>query len=152
MESTSHAYHTIFSTRYAKLSINLKKNPIFQIVNSTIFTHFTIFAIFCTNFGMQLKCKNIYLQYTNVSKIGLELKVIYPKYSKHWPYTVASTIDCGCSKMLFHGLFLSLFKLIPCPIHWIVYVLWLCPSLFKFHIWTLSSFSAAQNGRLCPDT
>ena len=54
-------------------------------------------------------------------------KVIYPKYYKHWPYTVAHTIDCVCSKMLNHGfnhgLFLLLFKLIPCPIHWIVYVL-----------------------------
>ena len=34
--------------------------------------------------------------------------------------TVANTIDCVCSKMLNHivnhGLFLSLFKLIPCPI------------------------------------
>ena len=27
-------------------------------------------------------------------------KVIYPKYSKHWPYTVAYTIDYVCSKML----------------------------------------------------
>ena len=54
-------------------------------------------------------------------------KVIYPKYSKNWPYTVVHTIDFVCSKMLNHrlnhGLFLSLFKLIPCPIHWIVYVL-----------------------------
>ena len=43
-------------------------------------------------------------------------KVIYPNYSKHWPYTVAHTIDCVCSKMLNHGLnhglFLSLFKLL----------------------------------------
>ena len=31
-------------------------------------------------------------------------KVIYPKYSKHWSYTVAHTIDCLCSKMLNHGL------------------------------------------------
>ena len=78
-------------------------------------------------------------------KISVELgwvpiKVIYPKYSKHWPYTVASTIDCGCSKMLDHGLnhgfFLSLFKLIPCPIHWIVYAL----CLPKFHIWILKQF------------
>ena len=51
------------------------------------------------------------------------LKVIYHKYSKHWPYTVAHTIDCVCSKMSNHGLFLSPFKLIPCPIHWIVCVL-----------------------------
>ena len=51
-------------------------------------------------------------------------KVIYLKYSKNWPYTVAHTINCVCSKMLNHalnhGLFLSLFTLIPCPIHWIV--------------------------------
>ena len=42
-------------------------------------------------------------------------KVIYPKYSKHWPYTVAYTIDCVCSKILNHGLnnglFLSLSSL-----------------------------------------
>ena len=48
-------------------------------------------------------------------------KFIYPKYSKHLPYTVAHTIDCACIKMLNHGLnhglFLSLFKLIPCHIH-----------------------------------
>ena len=37
-------------------------------------------------------------------------KVIHPKYAKHWPYTVAHTIDCVCSKMFNHGLFLSLFK------------------------------------------
>ena len=51
----------------------------------------------------------------------LVLKVIYSKYSKHWPYTVAHAIDCVCSKMLNHGLnhgfFLSLFNLIPCPKH-----------------------------------
>ena len=31
-------------------------------------------------------------------------KVIHPKYSKHWPYTLAPKIDCGCSKMLNHVL------------------------------------------------
>ena len=31
-------------------------------------------------------------------------KVIYPKYSKQWPYTVAHTIGYVCSKMLNHGL------------------------------------------------
>ena len=28
------------------------------------------------------------------------VKVINPKYSKHWLYTVAHTIDCVCSKIL----------------------------------------------------
>ena len=32
------------------------------------------------------------------------IKVIHPKYSKHWPYTVVYTIDCVCSKVLIHGL------------------------------------------------
>ena len=62
--------------------------------------------------------------------IQVILKVIYPKYSKHWPYTVAHTIDC--SKMLNHGLFLSLLKLILCPIHWIVYPLAYLNFIFEF--------------------
>ena len=63
-------------------------------------------------------------------------KIIYPKYSKHWPYTVAHTIDFMCSKMLDHGwnhgFFLSLFKLISFPIHWIVYVLSYLNFIFEF--------------------
>ena len=47
-------------------------------------------------------------------KILGKTKGVYPKYSKHWPFTVAHTIDCVCSKMLNHGLnhglFLLLFK------------------------------------------
>ena len=79
-------------------------------------------------------------------------KVIYTKYSKHWPYTVAHTIYCVCSKILNHGLnhgfFLSLFKLISCPIHYIIFVL--AYSNFKFEF--SSSFSTTQNGPLCPNT
>ena len=64
------------------------------------------------------------------------IKVIYPKYSKHWHYNVAHTIDCVCSKMLNHGLnpglFLSLFKLIPCHIDWIVYLLAYLNFIFEF--------------------
>ena len=44
---------------------------------------------------------------------GIQCKVIHPKYSKHWPYTLTHTIDCVYSEMLNHGLnhrsFLSLF-------------------------------------------
>ena len=32
-------------------------------------------------------------------------KVIYPKYSEQWPYLLAYTMDCVCSKMLNHGSF-----------------------------------------------
>ena len=38
-------------------------------------------------------CQNI------VSKSRPATKVIYTKYSKHWPYTVAYTFDCVCSKI-----------------------------------------------------
>ena len=34
----------------------------------------------------------------------IHIKVIYPKFSKHWLSTVAHTIDCVCSKILNHGL------------------------------------------------
>ena len=57
-------------------------------------------------------------------------KVVYPKYSQHWPYTVAHTIVLNDG--LNDGSFLSLFKLIPCPIHWIVYVLAYSNFIFKF--------------------
>ena len=39
---------------------------------------------------------------------------LYPKYSKHWPYLLAATMSCNCSKILNHGLndgsFVSLFN------------------------------------------
>ena len=76
-------------------------------------------------------------KYFSFKRIRDRAKVIHTKYSKHWPYTtVAHTIDCVCSKMVNHGLnyglFLSLFKLIPCPIHWIVYVLANLDFIFEF--------------------
>ena len=44
-------------------------------------------------------------QGTHSTKTGADstAKGIYPKYSKHWPYTGAHTIDCVCNKMLYHG-------------------------------------------------
>ena len=60
-------------------------------------------------------------------------KAIHLKCYKHWPYTVAHTINCVCIKILNlglnHGLFLSLFKLLPHTLNCI------CASLlFQFHI------------------
>ena len=52
--------------------------------------------------------------------IDIKGKVIHTKYSKHRPSTVAHTFECVCSKInhgLNHGLFISLLKLILCPIH-----------------------------------
>ena len=83
---------------------------------------------------------------------GLRQSYLPKTYSKHWPYTVAYTSDCVISNMLNHGLnqglLLSFFKLTPCTIHWIVYVLANLNFIFEFS----SSFSTAQNGSLCPDT
>jgi hypothetical protein len=72
-----------------------------------------------------------------LKSFNAQFKVIHPKYSKHWPYIVAHTIEFVCSKMLNHGLFLSLFKLIPCPIYRIVYIY---VSIFKFHIGIFKRF------------
>ena len=98
----------------------------------------------CNNFRIE--------QDSELAKFWPRAKVIYTKYSKHWLYTVANTIDCVCSKMLNHGLnhglFISLFKLVPCPIHWIVYVLTFLNFIYEFSC----SFSTSQNGPLCPDT
>ena len=37
------------------------------------------------------------------SPIEISGKVIQPKYSKHWHYHLAATMDCGCSRILNHG-------------------------------------------------
>ena len=36
--------------------------------------------------------------WTDLGIIHASTKVTYPKYSKHWPYTAAHTIDCVCRK------------------------------------------------------
>ena len=59
---------------------------------------FTTFRyVLQSNFGIKLQT----MQKFSLLQQG---KVIYPKYSKYWPYTVAHTIDCVCSKILNHGL------------------------------------------------
>ena len=35
-------------------------------------------------------------------------QVIYPKYSKHWPYFLAFTMDCGAAKYQIMGYFFNL--------------------------------------------
>ena len=67
-------------------------------------------------------------------------KVIYTKYFKHCPYTVAHTIECVCSKInhgLNYGLFISLLKLIYSALYIELYIY---NSLFRFHIWILKQF------------
>ena len=77
-----------------------------------------------------IPCNSLAIEYASIYfplSLCVTTKIMYPKYSKHWPYTVAQTSDCVRCKILNHGLnnglFLSIFKLIPCPIHWIVYVI-----------------------------
>ena len=44
-------------------------------------------------------------RWQEASEIYIDTEGKYPKYSKHYPYTMAHTIDCGwCSKMLNHDL------------------------------------------------
>ena len=72
--------------------------------------------------GKVVKKFDLLLQYLLRFPIHIRgrFKVIYTKYSKHSPYTVAHTIECVCSKInhgLNHELFISPLKLIICPIH-----------------------------------
>ena len=74
--------------------------------------------------GLSLKDVSFDFCSTNISSsvIGTHstTKVIHTKYSKHRPSTVTHTFECMCSKInhgLNHGLFISLLKLINCPIH-----------------------------------
>ena len=56
----------------------------------------------------------------NFSNFDSPTKVIHTQYSNHRPSTVAHTFECVCSNInhgLNHGLFISLLKLINCPIH-----------------------------------
>ena len=86
----------------------------------------TMYSLFKSSKGLLLQnfCQTCLVLLMNSGVKVTCPQVIYPKHSKHWSHTVAHTIDCVCSKMLKHGLnlgsFISLFKLIPCPIHWIV--------------------------------
>ena len=61
-------------------------------------------------------------------------KVIYTKYSKHWPYTVAHAIDCVCLNVK------SWFKSWVFPFTFQAYTLphtlnCMCVSLLKFNTW-----------------
>ena len=49
-----------------------------------------------------------------MSKFANWSKVIYPKYSKHWPYTVAHTIDCVCDR--YRGPNIIIFRISKVPL------------------------------------
>ena len=114
-------FRFFFSNIWWTSKIAIFSPVIFRVLGTKIW--FSNWSQFHLDFIRIFK-NNIWIQ--SIKGHG-QAKIIYPKYSKQWPYTVAYTIDCVRSKMLNHGLnlglFLSLFKLIPCPIHWIVYVL-----------------------------
>ena len=103
-----------------------------------------------------LGCSYSLRYYSKMLKIYTK-KTFFP-FSNVIPSTLNIALYCGThiwlcvQKMLNHGLnhgfFISLFKLISFPIHWIVCVLACLDFIFVFQ----SSFSAAQNGQLYPDT
>ena len=116
----------------SKLYVSFQTLCIF--LNIVLFDVFEI--VFSVGFKVHIFWKGHKIKKKSLTCFDATGKVIYTKYSKHWPYTVAHTLDCVCSKMLIHGLnhgfFLSLFKLISCPIHWIVCVLAYLNFIFQF--------------------
>ena len=61
-------------------------------------------------------------------------KVIYPKYSKHWPYLLACTIDWDCSKILNHGFNHGFFILFLKLFDWKYILNWIENSGSKFRL------------------
>ena len=98
-------------------------------VNKLLIFCFPIFVLFCMFFVSQmpvtteLKSPPPKMEKRLIYELKLtrvRVKVIHTKYSKHHPSTVAHTFECVCSKInhgLNHGLFISVLKLIICPIH-----------------------------------
>ena len=98
--------------------------------------------------GRKNKVQNLSLSLVYVLFYTLP-KVIYSKYSKHWPYSVAHTTDCVSNKMLNCGLTISFtFQMYDLPNTFNC----ISVSLFRFSIWILEQFCTAQNGLFCPDT
>ena len=128
MTTVTNIFHSIYSSTYVDLLSTPCTMVSTKILCSNSMIWIWVHIIHQIKLCFMESTPNIYLKINDLAQDLLtSIKVIHPKYSKHGPYTVAHTIDCVCSKMLNHclnhGLFLSLFKLIPCPIHWIVYVL-----------------------------
>ena len=98
-----------------KFQLRLLSRPYIH-VNLEEFCDFKYFAYFRTNNEIVHKNKA-----TLFWKFQLRLKVIYRKYTKHWSYLLAYTMDCDCSKILSHGLnhglFLSLLQVLGVKIH-----------------------------------
>ena len=78
-------------------------------------------------FCIELKIQKM-SQFICYSFFDNDSKVIHPKYSFHWPYTVAHTIDWVCTKMLNHGLNPVLF------LFWLMFLTkFLTDSCYKFY-------------------
>ena len=92
-------------------------------------------------------------------------KAIHSKYSKHWPYLLATTLDCCCNKRLNHclnhGLFLSFLNVFGPNFHCQNYVFdfWLRQSMdfendlisrvprFTCNFWVCGSWSSLHHGQ-----
>ena len=56
-----------------------------------------------------------------VGVIHILLKVIYTKYSKHWPYTVAHTINCVCHSIRSMFRVLGIYNFESCPTYFLIW-------------------------------
>ena len=125
----------IYDLRHSNVNIVYLVQVFLFENNCTIFIALTILMSAseqCTFLYRNPHTLTVYIRKKWLHKRMFEPKLYVPSTPKHWTYTVAHTIDCVCSKLLNHGLFISLFKRIPCHIHWIVYVLAYWNFIFKF--------------------
>ena len=81
-------------------STNTAVHTIYNYMNNLL-ENYMICLAYCALVHVYVRF-DPYSSYTTVLALYLPfllvIKVIYTKYSKHWPYTVAYTIDCVCRK------------------------------------------------------
>ena len=108
-----HLIHIFFASKGRLIGIikRCKHFITFNISNSQKLLTCNQFSLDHWSWDYSLKMKALTLLTSAILLIG---KVINSKYSKDWPYLLAATMGCSCSKILNHGLnhrlFLSLFK------------------------------------------
>ena len=129
-----------FYTRQGTFLVFATHCTVEEFLQTSAFRHSMVLD-FQTSLGMLQKLLTITLSDHNLTLIAK----LYIPSTLNIDLILWHTQLIVCAE---NGFFISLFKLISCPIHWIVCVLAYLNFIFEF----LSSFSAAQNGRLCPDT
>ena len=119
-----------------------QRKTVFRVWFNLLFLVYSKKSLYSKNFLDTYRkfldgCVLLTVYHISISASHGKIKVIYTKYSKHWPYTVTHTIDWVCSKILNHGLNRS-FTFQAYTLPHILNCIFVSQS--KFQIWILKLF------------